>query len=137
LAVVSHDLRAPLNNVLLCSNLISKSVGDSVAVERFVGMINRTSRQMEKLISDLLDVSEMEMGRVRIEKRSCDIRSVIDPVRDIFAEQSKSIQFDVSCPVAVPELMIDPDRMIQVMSNLVGNALKFTPSGGRVSLNVS
>jgi signal transduction histidine kinase len=67
LAVVSHDLRAPLSNVILCSKMIANDECNTNDVGRFAGVINRSSRQMEKLITDLLDVSEMEMGRLEVE----------------------------------------------------------------------
>jgi len=136
LAVVSHDLRAPLSNVILCSNMLAKS-NDVTSLTRFAGVINRSSRQMEKLISDLLDVSEMEMGRLRIEKKPCDIDSLLESIRETFLEQarSQSIVLDIPAAGEHPPLIADPDRIIQVLSNLVGNALKFTPTGGRISVH--
>jgi signal transduction histidine kinase len=138
LAVVSHDLRAPLNNVLLCSSMISNTNLDP-NVSRFTGMIDRSSRQMEKLISDLQDVSEMEMGRLTIEKKQFEIPSMLESIRDTFAQaaRSKSIELEIAHPEKIPRLHADPDRIIQVLSNLVGNALKFTPNGGKIAVRVS
>ena len=138
LAVVSHDLRAPLNNVLLCSNMISNTNLDP-NLSRLTGMIDRSSRQMEKLISDLQDVSEMEMGRLTIEKKQFEIPSLLESIRDTFAQaaRSKSIELEIAHPDKIPRLNADPDRIIQVLSNLVGNALKFTPNGGKIAVRVS
>jgi signal transduction histidine kinase len=139
LAVVSHDLRAPLNNVLLCSNLISTSASDTDTLIRFAGMIQRSSYQMEKLVSDLLDVSEMEVGRLRIERIQCEVPTLLDYLRDNFSEpaRSKSIQLGIAYPGRTPSLTADPDRIIQVLSNLVGNAIKFTPNGGKVAVDTT
>ena len=138
LAVVSHDLRAPLNNVLLCSSMISNTNLDP-NVSRLTGMIDRSSRQMENLISDLQDVSEMEMGRLTIEKKQFEIPSLLESIRDTFAQaaRSKSIELEIAHPDKIPRLHADPDRIIQVLSNLVGNALKFTPNGGKIAVRVS
>ena len=116
--------------------MLAKS-NDVTSLTRFAGVINRSSRQMEKLISDLLDVSEMEMGRLRIEKKPCDIDSLLESIRETFLEQarSKSIVLDIPSAGEHPPLIADPDRIIQVLSNLVGNALKFTPNGGRISVH--
>ena len=138
LAVVSHDLRAPLNNVLLCSSMISNTNLDP-NVSKLTGMIDRSSRQMENLISDLQDVSEMEMGRLTIEKKQFEIPSLLESIRDTFAQaaRSKSIELEIAHPDKIPRLHADPDRIIQVLSNLVGNALKFTPNGGKIAVRVS
>jgi signal transduction histidine kinase len=138
LAVVSHDLRAPLNNVLLCSNMISNTNLDP-NLSRLTGMIDRSSRQMEKLISDLQDVSEMEMGRLTIEKKQFEIPDLLESIRDTFAQaaRSKSIELEIAHPDKIPSLNADPDRVIQVLSNLVGNALKFTANGGKIAVRVS
>ena len=102
-------------------------------------MIDRSSRQMEKLISDLQDVSEMEMGRLTIEKKQFEIPSLLESIRDTFAQaaRSKSIELEIAHPDKIPRLHADPDRIIQVLSNLVGNALKFTPNGGKIAVRVS
>jgi signal transduction histidine kinase len=93
---------------------------------------------MEKLIADLLDVSEMERGHLKIDKKQCDIRSLLDPVTDTFAgnAKSKAIDLTITCPQDVRPICADPDRVVQVLSNLVGNALKFTPENGKVSVDV-
>ncbi len=136
LAVVSHDLRAPLGNVILCSTMLSKQDYEPADVTRFAEMMNRSARQMEKLISDLLDVSEMEMGRLRIEKKLCRIGALLEPIRDIFTEQAhaKSIELDIPEPSENLSVLADADRLIQVLSNMIGNAIKFTPAGGKVSV---
>jgi signal transduction histidine kinase len=138
MAIVSHDLRAPLNNVLLCANMISATETDRTKLNRFTAMITRSGRRMEKLIADLLDVSEIEAGRLKVVKKQCEVGALLDPVRDTFSEnaKSKTIEFTVVSPENVPQIHVDQDRIIQVLSNLVGNALKFTPKNGKVSLNV-
>lgn len=135
LAMVSHDLRAPLNNVLLCSGMISASADPNI-LEQVKGIIERSGVRMQKLVADLLDVSEIEGGRLKVERRPADPCLLMDDVRDAFAEEAKSrqIQLAVDCPRDIPRILADPDRIAQVLSNLVGNAIKFTPRGGKVSV---
>jgi signal transduction histidine kinase len=137
LAIVSHDLRAPLNNVLLCANMISSQT-DALQLDRLTSIIKRSTGQMNKLITDLLDVSEMERGRLSIERAPCLIPTLLDAVIDTFAEEAKSkhIELVASSPPSAPIIDVDPHRIVQVLSNLVGNALKFTPAKGRVSVDV-
>jgi PAS domain S-box-containing protein len=141
MGIVSHDLRNPANAVkMLAASIIAEAERCSVSpeiVER-VRVIQQAAAQMDTLIQDLLDVTRIEAGRLRVTPRSVDPRALI-------AEALEALQ-----PIAVtagvtlgatyeddlPEVQVDPERMIQVLSNVVGNALKFTPSGGRVELRV-
>jgi PAS domain S-box-containing protein len=141
MGIVSHDLRNPANAVkMLAASIIAEAERWAVSpeiVER-VRVIQQAAAQMDTLIQDLLDVTRIEAGRLRVTPRSVDPRALI-------AEALEALQ-----PIAVtagvtlgatyeddlPEVQVDPERMIQVLSNVVGNALKFTPSGGRVELRV-
>jgi PAS domain S-box-containing protein len=141
MGIVSHDLRNPANAVkMLAASIIAEAERCAVSpeiVER-VRVIQQAAAQMDTLIQDLLDVTRIEAGRLRVTPRTVDPRALI-------AEALEALQ-----PIAVtagvtlgatyeddlPEVQVDPERMIQVLSNVVGNALKFTPSGGRVELRV-
>jgi PAS domain S-box-containing protein len=141
MGIVSHDLRNPANAVkMLAASIIAEAERCAVSpeiVER-VRVIQQAAAQMDTLIQDLLDVTRIEAGRLRVSPRTVDPRALI-------AEALEALQ-----PIAVtagvtlratyeddlPEVQADPERMIQVLSNVVGNALKFTLSGGRVDLRV-
>lgn len=135
LAMVSHDLRAPLNNVLLCSGMIAANV-DAGVLNQAKSIIERSGLRMKRLISDLLDVSEIEGGRLKMECEPIPPCSLLDDVREAFAGDAKSRQVEIAtnCPRDIPPILADADRIAQVLSNLVGNAVKFAPSGGKVSL---
>lgn len=138
LAMVSHDLRSPLGSVLLCSKMLSACT-DEQSRNRIASIIQRSGARMESLISDILDVSELEDGRLRIAPRPCDVRAIFDDVKATFAEQAKSraIELEIDDSRAIPRVLADHGRVVQVLSNLVGNALKFTPNGGRVWLRTA
>ncbi|HET6628636.1 MAG TPA: sensor histidine kinase [Woeseiaceae bacterium] len=136
LAMVSHDLRSPLNNVMLCASMISDS-SDRHALDRMKSVIERSGRQMQRLVTDLLDVSDIESGRLKIARKPSDARALIDDVRDALGGEAsaRQVELTVDHPPDLPPIDADPDRIIQVLANLAGNALKFTPRGGRVSVS--
>jgi signal transduction histidine kinase len=137
LGVVSHDLRSPLTTIALSAQLVPGGSADEQA--EHVQTIVAASRRMERLIHDLLDVTKAEQGKISIR------RNTIDPVaiaRDVVASQqpiaaSKEIELETSLAADVPQLCGDADRLAQALTNLIGNALKFTPAGGVVQLSVA
>ncbi len=136
LAMVSHDLRSPLNNIMLGASMLPAGL-DRQALAHVTSVIERSGRRMQKLIVDLLDISEIEDGRLKIVRIPTDPRTLVEEVRDAFANEasSKRIELAVSCPRDIPPILADHDRIVQVLSNLLGNALKFTPGGGQVAVN--
>src|SRR5690606_19016771 len=99
----------------------------------------RSGARMESLIADLLDVSELEGGRLRIEPRPCEVQAIFEDIRTTFADeaQSRGITLEIDDSSGIPGILADHGRVVQVLSNLVGNALKFTPHGGNVSLRAA
>lgn len=136
LAMVSHDLRSPLNNVMLCANMISGSPDRNV-LDRVKSSIERSGLQMHRLVTDLQDVSEIESGRLKMTPKPTDARALIDEVREALAGEAsaRGIELTVDSSPELPPIEADPDRILQVLANLVGNALKFTPGGGKVSVH--
>ena len=112
LAVVSHDLRSPLGTVLLCSRMLSTSA-DEGSRNRIASIIQRSGALMESLIADLLDVAELENGRLRIEPRACEVRPIFDDVYASFADEAKarSITLEVGEASGVPRIFADPGRV--------------------------
>jgi signal transduction histidine kinase len=136
LGVVSHDLRSPLTTIALSAQLIPGGSGDEQA--EHVHTIVAATRRMERLIHDLLDVTRAEQGKLSIR------RDAIDPVaiaRDVVASHqpiaaSKQLDLRTSVAPGLPQLCGDGDRLAQALTNLIGNAFKFTPAGGVVYLSV-
>ncbi|HYC91656.1 MAG TPA: HAMP domain-containing sensor histidine kinase [Thermoanaerobaculia bacterium] len=137
LGVVSHDLRSPLTTIALSAQLMSGSPAGEQA-EHVQTIVAATGR-MERLIHDLLDATKAEQGKLSIR------RDVIDPAavaRDVAASHqpiaaSKQIDFKTSIAGDLPPVCGDGDRLAQALTNLIGNAFKFTPARGVVQLSVA
>ncbi|HEY8164669.1 MAG TPA: PAS domain S-box protein [Gemmatimonadaceae bacterium] len=141
LGVVAHDLRNPLNTIFMASQLLLELIPDDQQPKehRQLEIVKRAAGRMDQLIQDLLDVRRIEGGRLTLEKRAMDPRIVVgeavDLLRPIAQAQSLRLETDVA-PQAAP-ISVDPPRIQQVLSNLIGNAIKFTPAGGEISLRVT
>jgi signal transduction histidine kinase len=137
LAIVSHDLRNPLNAIALNTQLLERLVssGDP-QLARISRSLASSIGQMQRIISDLLDVAAIEAGKLSVQLQPGDARSPIEEAIEV----SRSIAAGKSIALAAvvgPEPLVarfDPGRVAQVLENLIHNALKFTPRGGRVSV---
>ncbi len=137
LGVVAHDLRNPLN---LVSTTIQLLMEPTLTAERRASVfaINaRAVHRMNRLIGDLLDVVRLEAGRLALEIRPCDIDRVLAEAAEAFqaraAEHGVNLQLAPGSPGVV--IAADGERVLQLLDNLVGNALKFTPGGGTVTIS--
>jgi PAS domain S-box-containing protein len=137
LAIVSHDLRNPLGAIITALELLEHvdEGPDMVArVRRYAQTIGRAAQRMNRLIADLLDLASLERGQLRVEKRLIDAGSVVaDTVQMLqpLAAQ-KEITLEAATPLGQVPIDGDRERIAQVLSNLIGNAIKFTPKGGRI-----
>ena len=136
LGVVSHDLRSPLTTIALSAQLIPGSSPDEQ--DEQVQTIVSATRRMERLIHDLLDVTKAEQGKLSIRRDAIDPTAV---ARDVVASHepiaaSRQIAFEASVADDLPRVCGDGDRLAQALTNLIGNAFKFTPAGGVVRLSV-
>jgi signal transduction histidine kinase/DNA-binding response OmpR family regulator len=138
LATLSHELRTPLNAILGWIQLLRI---DNVEGELGHGLevIERNARAQTKLIEDLLDVSRIATGKMRLNlTRSAMgplIQTAIDTARP--AAEAKSISLESEIPSELVSISVDPDRILQVVGNILSNAIKFTPQGGSVRLELS
>jgi signal transduction histidine kinase len=137
LAIVAHDLRNPLNVVVMTAALLTDTEPPRERRVELLGTVRRAAQRMNRLIEDLLEVVRQESGQMRLDLDDVSAASIIDQTAEMF--QAAAVERDVSLTIrgAPPELVVtgDTDRILQVMSNLVGNALKFVPRGGSVVLN--
>ncbi len=138
LATVSHELRTPLNAILGWSHLIKTGTLDQGTVKRAVETIDRNAKSQAQLIEDILDVSRMITGKLRLNKEPVDIVSVINAAIDSvqLAIDSKDIHLQLTLDPSTRHTVGDANRLQQVVWNLLSNAIKFTPSGGRIELTV-
>jgi signal transduction histidine kinase/ActR/RegA family two-component response regulator len=138
LATLSHELRTPLNALLGWMHMLKMPSVDEATKKRALESIERNARAQSVLINDLLDVSRVISGKLRIEQSPVDLPSVvlaaIDAVRP--AVRARDIDLTVSLGSVAREVWGDADRLQQVMWNLLSNAVKFTPLGGRVEVVV-
>jgi signal transduction histidine kinase/ActR/RegA family two-component response regulator len=139
LAVVSHELRTPLNAVLGWARLLGGGQLNSVRTVKAIQTIERNAKALTRIIDDLLDVSRIVGGNIRIDPLPVDLIAVIqgalDEVR--FAAEAKAVNLTFTC-LAVPDPVGgDVLRLQQVVANLLSNAVKFTPSGGHVEVRLS
>jgi PAS domain S-box-containing protein len=138
LATVSHELRTPLTSMLGWSTLLRSGSLDAAATERATVTIDRNVRAQAKLIDDLLDVSRIISGKLRLDVRPVDPGEVINAAADSIrpAAEAKGIGLRVTLDPDAGLVAADPDRLQQVVWNLVSNAVKFTSRGGDVELRL-
>jgi len=134
LAIVSHDLRNPLGAILLTTNALAKKG----TLPEAVGRIQRAAERMRRLIEDLLDFASIEAGHLAIRRLPQDPGAMLQETLASFegVAQDKGLQMTADVEPLLPKVFCDHDRILQVLSNLVGNATKATPEGGHVSLRV-
>jgi PAS domain S-box-containing protein len=137
LAIVAHDLRTPLSSIRTSAGLLERVAGRAgdERVEKTIQIIARSTERMDRLISALLDFALIQAERLTVERRPVDVAGIVQETVEMFrpAASEKEIRIDGHC---VEDLRLhgDRDRVLQVLSNLVGNAIKFTPEGGSVTL---
>jgi signal transduction histidine kinase/CheY-like chemotaxis protein len=138
LATVSHELRTPLNAIIGWSHLLRNGAIDGATATRGVETIERNARAQAQLIEDILDVSRVITGKLRLNIGSVDLASVINAAIDSvqLAADSKGIQLEVTLDPSARRVSGDSGRLQQVVWNLLSNAIKFTPPGGRVEVRL-
>ncbi len=132
LATMSHEIRTPLTSVIGFSRLLNEMEGLTESARHFAGRISRASQSLLALINDILDYSKLEAGQVAIHRQPTQTRTFLSDIHDMFASQAAARGLELSLTVdqaAPAEINIDPDRLRQVLVNLIGNAVKFTETG--------
>jgi signal transduction histidine kinase len=138
LAAVSHELRSPLNVILGWVRLLRAGRLDEVKRSRALATVERNTEVQLALVEDLLDVSRIITGRLRIVLKAVSLLQVIDAALETVrpAAAQKEIQLETVLDPSADRCAGDPDRLLQVVWNLLSNAIKFTPLGGRVELRL-
>lgn len=137
LATLSHELRTPLNAIMGWAHVLGQSSGDRLTVERAATVIRQNAKAQAKLVDDVLDVARIIGGKVVLETTDVDLGSVIEAAIDSLmpAANAKSIRIERTFAGGLT-LVGDRDRLQQVVWNLLSNALKFTPKGGLVHIDL-
>jgi signal transduction histidine kinase/ActR/RegA family two-component response regulator len=138
LATVSHEIRTPLNAIIGWSHLLRTGRLDEATAARAVETIDRNAKSQAQLIEDILDVSRMITGKLRLNNEPVDIASVINAAIDSvqLAIDSKDLKLEVTLNPSARHTLGDASRLQQVVWNLLANAIKFTPSGGCIEVKV-
>jgi signal transduction histidine kinase/ActR/RegA family two-component response regulator len=138
IAMISHELRTPLGAILIWTQLLRNEKLDEAATARALGMIERSTKTLAQLIDDLLDVSRIIAGKLRIEPRPVDLGAVVDGALAAtqLPAEGKNIRIDYVVEASLDPVSGDPGRLQQVVGNLLANAIKFTPEGGRVEVKL-
>lgn len=138
LSGLSHELRTPLGAIIGYTELLSSGLA-GVNAEEFLGHIGGSAQHMLSLVEDLLDISAIETGHLALHEEPTDLALLISEVEAMLRPKAsdKGVTLGTPRDMAIPPLQADPRRLRQVLLNLLGNALKFTPEGGSVELMVS
>jgi PAS domain S-box-containing protein len=138
IAVVAHDLNNPLGSIGLHAEAMMRRTGplDQEAHARSCTAIRRSVQQMTRLIRDLVDVGSLEDRRLSVVREEHDVGEILQQTRDLLLPLAtrSAINLTVELPEATWSVFCDLDRIVQVLSNIAGNAVKFTPAGGSVLL---
>jgi signal transduction histidine kinase len=135
-SIVSHELRTPLNAILGWTSMLQRGSLDATTAGRALQSIHDNATRQAKLIDELLDFSRIIAGRTTLELEDVDLRDLLRGVVDSLVPAASAAGLELQlAPVPPIKVIGDVRRLEQVFFNLIGNALKFTPSGGRVSIN--
>ena len=141
MGIVSHDLRNPANAVKMLARSILEEDPDkaSESVRERVAIIRQAADQIDNLIQDLLDMTRLEAGRLAVDPSPEDVETLVmrsvDALRPL--AEAGGITLSTTLPPDPATVLVDADRLMQLLSNLIGNAIKFTSAEGRVSLSVT
>ena len=141
MAMVSHDLRTLLGGIALSADLVKtvaaaeEPVGNTV---KYADSILRLSARMNRLIGDLMDVASIEAGKLAIVRERADAGLLVQQTVEAFQSAATARSIALTCKIGedLGAVEFDPERILQVLANLVSNALKFTPRGGQISVGV-
>jgi PAS domain S-box-containing protein len=140
LGVVSHDLRNPLSAIAMCARVLDENPPtDSAERQKMLTTIRESTEWMNRLIEDLLDVANLERGQMSLKVQEQEPAQLVLQALHMFEIEAgqQGIAIDVRLPTNLPPIDADAARIVQVLGNLIRNAIKFTPRGGRVAVGIT
>ena len=140
LSNMSHEIRTPLNGIIGLNHLMERHLDDREAMAGYVGKLGKAAQYLLSLVNDILDMSKLQAGKVELVHEPFDVRALIDNVCQMQREPmaDRGILFDLTAKsLPRPFLVGDEVRISQVLMNILSNAVKFTPPGGTIAMNVS
>jgi signal transduction histidine kinase len=140
LSVATHELRTPLSVILGYNAMLSESLADRLTEDESATLRESVAscKRLIRLVNSMLDVTQIESGRVQMNLGPADLREVVNSVVSLLRPeaQKKNLRLLVELPARLPRAFVDGERIEQVLINLIGNALKFTPEGGNIAVSV-
>ena len=138
LSNMSHDIRTPMNAITGFASLAQNSLDDRNQVKDYLEKIQSASKHLLNLINDILDMSRIESGKLQLEETEVSLRDVLSDVRNLIQPmaEEKSIRFQMQNEIVNNYVYCDKLRLNQILINLLGNSVKFTPNGGEISLRI-
>lgn len=139
LGMAAHDLRNPLGIIHAYSEILESETAEALSPEHraFIALIRQTSEQMVRLINDLLDVSQIESGKLHLDLRPVDLTALVERNAALNRVLAEKKRIELVCHAApLPLMALDPSKMEQVMNNLLSNALKFSHPATRVTVGL-
>ena len=142
LAIVSHDLRNPVGSVITAAAFLLDTLAEEVLATpqgKQVGVIHRAARRANRLLDDLMDVTRIEAGGLAVDVAAVTVPELLAEAAELMrpAAAEAGVRLAVELPGPLPSVRADRDRVLQVFANLAGNAVKFTPVGGTVTLSAT
>jgi signal transduction histidine kinase len=140
-SIVSHDLKTPMTSIKGYADLLFKGTAGEISEmqQKFLGVIRSNVDRMNALVSDLLDISRIESGQLKLHIRSIPVKAVVDEVVQTMQERikAKDLALSIEVPEDLPLVRADEDRLIQVLTNLISNAYRYTLPGGKISVKAT
>lgn len=138
LSRMSHEIRTPMNGIIGMTAIALQQNQSRERIEECLGKIQSSSKYMLSIINDILDMSRIESGKIHLEPENFDMQELAGTVREVIAPQAemKGVAFEQDIQLAHRWFFADRLRISQVLINLLGNAVKFTPKGGRILLRI-
>lgn len=139
LANMSHEIRTPLNGIVGLHYLMRQSLDDRGKLDEYLKKAEVSASFLQSVITDVLDMSKIESGQLELYPKELDLNSLLEEVHILLENQAegKGLRFHIDCfGLEAPFVLGDALRLKQILTNLLGNAVKFTPAGGEVSLSV-
>jgi len=137
LASMSHDIRTPMNAIIGYTNIAIDRIDDKEVVGESLKKIAASSHYLLSLINDVLDMAKIESGKIQLNENQCDLNHIFERIADLTRAQAGEKSLDISFhtdKIRHPCVLADELRLEQVLVNITGNAIKYTPNGGRISL---
>ncbi|HEY2107710.1 MAG TPA: ATP-binding protein [Candidatus Binataceae bacterium] len=136
IANLTHEIRTPLSALCGYTETLLAGVDDPDTQRRFLRIIERQSHRLARLVDDLISLSDLERGLTPLRPREVDVRRLFEEAVELMGEpaERQGIAMEIQCPEGLPILVGDHDRLYQVLINLLDNAIKYTPRGGRVTV---